>query len=111
MRKVLLNDSRPEPSAGRGALAMVGYCWLPCISCFAHQLRAQWLAGFAEIYCLLLTEVVFTPQSNSGSTGEGAGGVSTHSKFSSDVLLLILHLAGGFCKMRSRDVGFLEGGR
>jgi hypothetical protein len=25
MRKVLLNDPRPEPSAGRGALAMVGY--------------------------------------------------------------------------------------
>jgi hypothetical protein len=52
MRKVLLNDSRPEPSAGRGALAMVGYCLWPCISVLALQSRAQWLAGFAEIYCL-----------------------------------------------------------
>ena len=30
-----------------------------------------------------LTEVVFTPQSNSGVLGEGAGGVSTHSYASS----------------------------
>jgi len=63
------------------------------------------MAGGAwQIYCSLLTEVVFTPQSKSWVMGEGAGGVSTHSKFSSEVLLLILHLAGEFCKTQSRDV-------
>ena len=36
------------------------------------------------------TEVVLTPQSKDGATGEGAGGVSIHSKFSSDVDLFIL---------------------
>jgi hypothetical protein len=36
--------------------------------------------------------------------GEGAGGVSTHSKFSSEVLLLILHLADEFCKTQSKGV-------
>jgi hypothetical protein len=82
MRAVLLNDSRPEPSAGSGALAIVGYCGRPNVSLLPYQLHAQWLAGFLGIYWLLLTEVVFTPQSNSGVTGEGAGGVSTHSKLS-----------------------------
>jgi len=48
-----------------------------------------------------LTDVVFTPQSNSGVVGEGAGGVSTHSKLSSEVLLLILRTAEQFCKMES----------
>lgn len=36
--------------------------------------------------------------------GEGAGGVSTHSKFSSEVLLLILHLAVGILQTRSAEV-------
>jgi hypothetical protein len=49
------------------------------------------------------TEVVFTPQSNSGVVGEGAGGVSTHSKFSSEVLLLILRTAEQFCKTKSNE--------
>jgi hypothetical protein len=35
--------------------------------------------------------------------GEGAGGVSTHSKFSSEVLLLIVHLAE-FCRTLSDGV-------
>lgn len=51
-----------------------------------------------------LTEVVFTPQSNGGVVGEGAGGVSTHSKLSSEVLL-ILRDAQQFCKIQSRRVG------
>lgn len=68
---------------------MVGYCWRSNVSLLPCQLHAQWLAGSPEIYCLLRTEVILTPQSNSGVTGDGAGGVSTHSKFSSDVLLLI----------------------
>lgn len=50
------------------------------------------------------TEVVLTPQSNSGVVDEGAGGVSTHSKFSSEVLLLILRTTGEFCKLRSIGV-------
>ena len=52
----------------------------------------------------LHTDVVLTPQSNSGVVGEGAGGVSTHSKFSSEVLLLILRLAEQFCKMGEVNV-------
>lgn len=40
--------------------------------------------------------------------GEGAGGVSTHSKFSSEVLLLILHLAVGILQTRSAKVLSLE---
>lgn len=54
-----------------------------------------------------LTEVVLTPQSNSGVVGEGAGGVSTHSKFSSEVLLLILPTAEQFCKMQVKVLGEL----
>ncbi|KAH8633640.1 cyclopropane-fatty-acyl-phospholipid synthase [Alternaria alternata] len=55
-----------------------------------------------------LTEVVLTPQSKAGVVGEGAGGVSTHSKFSSEVLLLILRTAEQFCKMGSKRVGIWE---
>jgi hypothetical protein len=59
----------------------------------AAHLKPQWLAGCSRSGLLAKrTEVVLTPQSNLGSMGEGAGGVSTHSKFSSEVLLLILHL-------------------
>ena len=50
-----------------------------------------------------LTEVVLTPQLNSGVVDEGAGGVSTHSKFSSEVLLLILP-TGEFCRTKSKGV-------
>jgi hypothetical protein len=39
-----------------------------------------------------------------GVVGEGAGGVSTHSKVSSEVLLLILHLAEEFCNTQSKGV-------
>jgi hypothetical protein len=41
MRNLLLNESRPEPSAGRGAFAIVGYCGAAC----QLTLNAQWLAG------------------------------------------------------------------
>jgi hypothetical protein len=51
------------------------------------------------------TDVVFTPQSNSGVVGEAAAGVSTHSKFSSEILLLILRTAEQFCKTKSKRVG------
>jgi hypothetical protein len=54
---VLEKVSLPGPSAGRGAFLIAGY------------------------------EVVLTPQSSAGVVGLGAGGVSIHSKFSSDELL------------------------
>lgn len=47
------------------------------------------------------TEVVLTPQSKEGVVGEGAGGVSIHSKFSSEVDLFILLMLAEFCKMQS----------
>jgi hypothetical protein len=52
----------------------------------------SWLNGWwgtRQVLYSARTEVVFTPQSNLGVVGEGAGGVSTHSKVSSEVLLLI----------------------
>lgn len=68
--------------------------------------------GVLGIYCLLLTEVVFTPQSNSGVTGEGAGGVSTHSKLSSDVLLLIFAACRGILQDAEAELlGVIQGGR
>lgn len=76
---------------------MVGYCQSPKFSSLCLSPMLQWLAGLFWVdKSDKLTEVVLTPQSNAGVTGEGAGGVSTHSKFSSEVLLLILHFAGGF---------------
>lgn len=72
----------------------------------ALEIAAQWLVGALEMVYVQLTEVVLTPQSNSGVVGEGAGGVSTHSKFSSEVLLLILHTAGEFCKRKGEGVEF-----
>ena len=47
------------------------------------------------------TEVVFTPQSNSGLVGVRAGGVSIHSNVSSDVdPLLIFLVSVNFGKMQ-----------
>lgn len=84
---------------------MVGYCQLPEISSLCLYLMLQWLARLFVVDKFdQLTEVVLTPQSNAGVTGEGAGGVSTHSKFSSEVLLLILHFAGEFWKLNSSCV-------
>ena len=68
--------------------------------------------GVLQLYCLQLTEVVFTPQSNFGVMGEGAGGVSTHSKFSSEVLLLILQPCRGILQdTRAKVLRVLDGGR
>lgn len=49
------------------------------------------------------TDVVLTPQLKAGAVGEGAGGVSTHWKFSSEVLLLMLRNAGEFWNNSSKD--------
>jgi hypothetical protein len=54
----------------------------------------------------LRTEVVLTPQSKSDEMDEGAGGVSIHSKVSSEVLPLILLNPGEFCKTKSKGVVF-----
>lgn len=48
------------------------------------------------------TDVVLTPQSNDGVVGEGAGGVSIHSKFSSEVDLLILLMVLNFANGGAR---------
>lgn len=57
--------------------------------------RGALLRGGGDV----LTEVVLTPQSNSGLVGVRAGGVSIHSKVSSDVFpSLILLVVVEFCK-------------
>jgi hypothetical protein len=96
------------PSAGSGALLMAGYC---CGVMSAYDLAVAVFNGprgilyrrhvnFSEF---IRTEVILTPQSNDGVTGEGAGGVSIHSKFSSDVDLLIVLMVLYFGK-KVRDV-------
>ena len=93
----MLNESRPEPSAGRGALAMVGYC--------SHQLSVQlpYLSvlngspGTCQNVGMLRTEVVLTPQSKSETVCDAAG-VSMNSKVSSEVLPLILRNFSEFWK-------------
>ena len=52
------------------------------------------------------TEVVLTPQSKSEAMTEGAGGVSIHSKVSSEKAPLILLNPGEFCKMKRKGVVF-----
>jgi hypothetical protein len=52
------------------------------------------------------TEVVLTPQSKSDEMDEGAGGVSIHSKVSSEVVPLILLNPDEFCKTKSKGVVF-----
>lgn len=54
-----------------------------------------------------LTEVVLTPQSNSGFVGEGAGGVSTQSKVLSESEELILPASLNFEKIVASET--LEG--
>lgn len=55
----------------------------------------------------LHTEVVRTPQSNSGLVGVRAGGVSIHSKVSSDVvpLLILLVVWNNFARRSVRNSG------
>jgi hypothetical protein len=59
--------------------------------------------GMAE---QLRTDVVLTPQSKSDEKTEGAGGVSIHSKVSSEVVPLILLNPGEFCKTKRKGVVF-----
>jgi hypothetical protein len=57
----------------------------------------------------LLTEVVRTPLSNAGLVGERAGGVSIHSKVSSDVVpLLILLVWRNFARRSVRNSGQVQ---
>jgi hypothetical protein len=93
MSSVLEKCSALGPSAGRGALAIAGYCYGRAISSYFANCVSQWQAGYLFVISLEeRTEVVLTPQSNEGVVGDGAGGVSIHSKFSSDVDLLILSM-------------------
>ena len=55
--------------------------------------------------CGLHTEVVLTPLSKAGVAGEGAGGVSIHSKFSSDVDPFILLVVVNFARRSVRNSG------
>lgn len=85
MSSELENESEPLLSAGSGAFAMAGDCCCPKISFSTRKTRAQWLPRGcvpAINYLIVLTLVVLTPQSNAASVGEGAGGVSIHSKLS-----------------------------
>jgi hypothetical protein len=54
----------------------------------------------------LHTAVVLTPQSKSDEMTEGAGGVSIHSKVSSEVVPLILLNPEEFCKTKRKGVVF-----
>ena len=117
MSSVLLKCSALGPSAGKGAFAMAGYYHThqkPRISsCSVAIGKVQWQAGhlFGPFGCRekkreTRTDVVLTPQSNAGVAGEGAGGVSIHSKFSSDVVLLILSMMERkIAKRAARNVG------
>lgn len=59
---------------------------------------------------IVLTEVVLTPQSKAGAAGEGAGGVSIHSNFSSEVeLLILLGIAEFYEKVRCKTYEGAEG--
>lgn len=71
------------------------------------MLRLNGWRGIASLgkWIVILTEVVLTPQSKGGVAGEGAGGVSIHSKFSSDVDLLILLIVFEFCKEECETCG------
>lgn len=88
---------------------MVGYCASLNISRLALPALAQWLAGQAYSRGMQRTEVVLTPQSNLGVAGEGAGGVSTHSNVSSEVLLLIFAHSWEFWARTGRRCWVLDG--
>jgi hypothetical protein len=70
---------------------MDGYCVHTINELF---ILARWssMAGGALLGQEIHTEVVRTPQSNSGLVGVRAGGVSIHSKVSSDVVPLLILL-------------------